>query len=78
MVKVLLTFAKSVERKATPVPLKITLRQTISRELSSPATSAIKLAGPEMVSENIKDNTKTNRFLSPATSVTKLSCQEMV
>ena len=54
-----LIFAKCVERKGWAVLSKITLKQITLKELSSPATSAIKLSGLEMLLEYIRDNTKT-------------------
>ena len=41
--------AKSAERRAREVLLKITLRQIISKELFFPAISATKLSGLEML-----------------------------
>ena len=56
--------AKFVERKVMAQTLKITLKQTILKESSSPATSAIKLSGLEMVLGNIRDNMKTKCFMN--------------
>ena len=56
-----LIFAKYVEKRAMAETLEITLKQTISKELSSPATSATKLSGPEILFGTItRDSTKTN------------------
>ena len=44
-----LIFAKYVEKRAMAETLEITLKQTISKELSSPATSVIKLSGLKIV-----------------------------
>ena len=41
--------AKSADRRAREVLLKITLRQIISKELFFPAISATKLSGLEML-----------------------------
>ena len=44
-----LIFAKGVEKRAVAETLEITLKQTISKELSYPATSVIKLSGLKIV-----------------------------
>ena len=44
-----LIFAKGVEKRAMAETLEITLKQAISKELSSPATSVIKLSGLKIV-----------------------------
>ena len=44
-----LIFAKYVGKRAMAETLEITLKQTISKELSSPTTSVIKLSGLEIV-----------------------------
>ena len=59
------------------MPSKITLKQTTSKELSSPATYAIKHSGLEMVLGNIRDNTKSNSKKFNFVFV-KLSGQEML
>ena len=51
-----LIFAKYVEKRAMAETLEITLKQTISKELSSPATSATKLSGPDRLLDNINTN----------------------